>query len=67
MTGYADRILGEQVYRTIGDVPEQVGLVDVFRPPWQTPDIARQAVAAGATARWLQLGSAASGLEAPRA
>jgi predicted CoA-binding protein len=33
-----------------------VGLVDVFRPSRATPDIARQAVAAGATALWLQLG-----------
>ncbi|MGH8862096.1 MAG: CoA-binding protein [Jatrophihabitantaceae bacterium] len=48
-------IVGEPVYRTLADVPEQVGLVDVFRPSAQTPDIARQAVAAGATALWLQL------------
>jgi predicted CoA-binding protein len=46
---HADQILGEQV-----------GLVDVFRPPGQTPDIARQAVAAGATALWLQLGIASA-------
>jgi len=51
----ADEILGEPVYRTLADVPEQLGLVDVFRPSEQTPDIARQAVAAGATALWLQL------------
>ena len=57
---HAEKILGEPVYRTIGDVPEQVGLVDVFRPPGQTPDIARQAVAAGATALWLQLGIASA-------
>src|SRR6202035_5547876 len=50
---HADQILGEQVYRTLADIPEQVGLVDVFRPSGQTPDIARQAVAAGATALWL--------------
>ena len=30
---HASTILGEPVYRTVGDVPEQVGLVDVFRPP----------------------------------
>jgi predicted CoA-binding protein len=30
-------------------------LVNVFRPAEMTPDIARQAVAAGATALWLQL------------
>ena len=57
---HADQILGEPVYRTLADVPEQVGLVDVFRPPEQTPDIARQAVAAGATALWLQLGIASA-------
>ena len=57
---HADKILGEPVYRTLGDVPEQVGLVDVFRPSWQAPDIARQAVAAGATALWLQLGIASA-------
>jgi predicted CoA-binding protein len=32
----------------------------VFRPAWQAPDIARQAVAAGATALWLQLGIASA-------
>ena len=57
---HANEILGEPVFRTLGDVPEQVGLVDVFRPPWQAPDIARQAVAAGATALWLQLGIASA-------
>jgi predicted CoA-binding protein len=54
----ATTILGEKVYPTLADVPEQVGLVDVFRPSAQTPDIARQAVQAGATALWLQLGIA---------
>jgi predicted CoA-binding protein len=53
---HADEILGEPVYRTLADVPEPVGLVDAFRPSWQAADIARQAVAAGATGLWLQLG-----------
>jgi uncharacterized protein len=57
---HADEILDERVYRTLADVPEQVGLVDVFRPSWRAPDIARQAVAAGASALWLQLGIASS-------
>ncbi|MBE7188509.1 CoA-binding protein [Jatrophihabitans endophyticus] len=51
-------ILGETAYPDLASVPEQVGLVDVFRPSLQTPDVARQAVAAGATALWLQLGIA---------
>ena len=43
---HADVILGEPVYRTLAQVPVPVGLVNVFRPSGQTPDIARQAVAA---------------------
>jgi uncharacterized protein len=53
---HAERILGAVVYRTLADVPPPVGLVDVFRPSEQAADVARQAVAAGATALWLQLG-----------
>ena len=53
---HAEKIFGEPVYRTLADVPEQVGLVDVFRPPGQAADVARQAVAVGASALWLQLG-----------
>ena len=56
----AGTILGEQAYPALADVPEQVGFVNVFRPSPQTPDIARQAVAAGATALWLQLGIASN-------
>jgi len=51
----AEKILGETAYPTLADVAEPVGLVNVFRPSPQTPDVARQAVAAGATALWLQL------------
>jgi uncharacterized protein len=56
----ATDILGETAYPTLADVPEQVGFVDVFRPSAFTPDIARQAVAAGASALWLQLGIASA-------
>jgi hypothetical protein len=55
---HAGEILGERAYPTLADVPEQVGLVDVFRPSQRTPEVARQAVALGATALWLQLGIA---------
>jgi predicted CoA-binding protein len=47
-------IVGERAYRTLAEAPKP-GLVNVFRPSEQTPDIARQAVAAGASALWLQL------------
>ena len=56
----ATQILGEPVYPTLADIPDQVGLVDVFRPSEATPDIARQAVAVGASALWLQLGIASA-------
>lgn len=52
----ADEILGEKAYRSLSDVPEDVDVVEVFRPAAEAPDIARQAVAIGARALWLQLG-----------
>jgi uncharacterized protein len=52
---HATTILDETVYRRLADVPEQIGLVDVFRPSSEAADVARQAVAVGATALWLQL------------
>lgn len=55
---HAEEILGEQVFRTLADVGAGVGLVNLFRPSAATPDMARQAVAAGATALWLQRGIA---------
>ena len=51
-------IVGERAFATLADVAEPVEFVDVFRPSAQTPDVARQAVAAGASALWLQLGIA---------
>jgi hypothetical protein len=57
---HATEILGEPVFPTLADVPRPIGLVDVFRPSAATPDVARQAVAAGATALWLQLGIASA-------
>jgi uncharacterized protein len=53
---HATDIRGEPAYRTLSDIPKPIGPVDVFRPAGQTPDVAGQAVAVGATALWLQLG-----------
>jgi len=49
-------VLGERPYAAVADIPEQVDLVDVFRAPAATPEVARDAVRAGAKALWLQLG-----------
>jgi predicted CoA-binding protein len=49
-------VLGERAYPTLLDVPDQVDVVDVFRRPEATPEIARQAVQIGAKVLWLQSG-----------
>ncbi len=51
-----DEVLGERAYPTLADIPEQVDIVDVFRPSKEAADIARQAVEIGAKALWLQIG-----------
>ena len=49
-------ILGEQSYPSLKDIPFPVDVVDVFRRPDAVPGIAREAVAIGAKALWLQFG-----------
>jgi predicted CoA-binding protein len=49
-------ILGRRAYPRLADVPGPVDVVDVFRPPAEAPEVARQAVAIGAKVLWLQLG-----------
>jgi hypothetical protein len=49
-------ILGEKSYASLTDIPFPVDVVDVFRRPDAVPEIARQAVAIGAKALWLQFG-----------
>ena len=52
----AETILGEKAYASLADVAEPVDVVEVFRPAEEAPEIARQAVAMGARALWLQQG-----------
>ena len=47
-------ILGETSYPSISDVPFPIDVVDVFRAPDAVPEIAREAVRAGAKALWCQ-------------
>ena len=47
---------GLPAYASLADLPEPVDIVDVFRRPEHVPAIARDAVANGAGALWLQLG-----------
>ena len=49
-------VLGEQGYATLADVPFPIDVVDVFRRSEFAGEFADQAVAAGASAVWFQLG-----------
>ena len=51
-------VLGEPAVDSLADVTEPIDLVDVFRRPVFTPEVARAAVAVGAKVLWLQLGIA---------
>lgn len=54
----ADEILGRPAYPTLVDIPGdiEIDVVQVFRPPAEIPAIAREAVAVGAKALWMQIG-----------
>ena len=49
-------VVGEKSYPSLKDIPFPVDVVDVFRRPDAVPAIARDAVAIGAKALWLQFG-----------
>jgi predicted CoA-binding protein len=49
-------VLGVPAVASLAEIDEPVDLVDVFRRPEFCPTHAREAVAAGAKALWLQLG-----------
>jgi uncharacterized protein len=51
-----DEVLGVPCVQTLAEIDDPVDLVDVFRRPEHAPQHAREAVAVGAQAFWLQLG-----------
>jgi uncharacterized protein len=50
------QILGETCYASLGDIPEKIDLVDVFRRSEAAGEVVDAAIAAGAKAVWMQLG-----------
>jgi predicted CoA-binding protein len=58
---YRESVLGERSYDSLGDVPDAVDLVDVFRPSDEVPEIVDSAVARAESrgdvwGLWFQLG-----------
>jgi predicted CoA-binding protein len=49
-------VLGERAYASLADIPEKVDVVDVFRRPEYTVEVAEDAVKVGAKLFWLQSG-----------
>jgi uncharacterized protein len=49
-------VLGQPCVSSLAEIEEPIDVVDVFRRAEFCPDLARQAVEAGAKALWLQLG-----------
>jgi predicted CoA-binding protein len=56
----ADEVLGLRCLGSLAELDEPVDLVDVFRRPEHCAAVARETVAAGAGALWLQLGIASA-------
>jgi uncharacterized protein len=49
-------VLGQRAYASLEEIPGPVDIVNVFRRPEQTPEIADAAVKIGARVLWLQTG-----------
>lgn len=51
-----DTILGERCYAALGEVPEPIDMVDIFRRSEAAGAAVDEAIAVGAKAVWMQLG-----------
>ncbi len=49
-------LLGEKIYSSLGDIPDKIDMVDVFRASDAVPAIMQDAIAIGASVVWTQLG-----------
>ena len=49
-------IWGEKSYANLGDIPDPVDVVEVFRPPEEAESIVEEAIEIGAKTVWMQVG-----------
>jgi predicted CoA-binding protein len=47
-------VLGEKAYATLGEIPEKIDLVDIFRRPEFVRPVVESAIRIGAKAIWMQ-------------
>lgn len=52
----AIEVLGEKAYHSLGEIPEKVDLVNIFRKPEAVPEIVEAAIGIGAKVVWMQEG-----------
>lgn len=52
----ADEILGEKAYKKVTDIPDQLDIVDVFRPSEDVPNYVDDVISKRPKVFWLQLG-----------
>jgi len=50
------RLLGQQVYASLADLPTSVDMADIFRDAASLPEVTQDVVGAGIPAMWTQLG-----------
>ncbi|WP_456402884.1 CoA-binding protein [Persephonella sp.] len=50
-------ILGENVYSSLSEIPEEIDIVDIFRRPADVPDTVREAKEKGFKTIWFQPGT----------
>ena len=51
-----DELFGQNVYKSISDIPVAIDIVDVFRRAEDCAEVTNEAIALGAKALWFQLG-----------
>ncbi len=51
------KILGENVYSSLQDIPDEIDIVDVFRRPSAVPELAEEAKKKGFKTFWMQPGA----------
>jgi len=49
-------VLGEPSYASLDDVPQKIGIVDIFRRPEEVAAVVDAAIRVGAKVVWMQLG-----------